>query len=710
MSTKTVTKLALVIAAIAFPWYPFIKYSQVVNADLACEYALIAFSLVILTGWVGQISLGQGAFVGIGAFVTGRLIDVWNIPFPLNLPIVAVVTAGVACLLGLVALRVRGLYLAVATLIFAWLCDAYLFTSSWLVGKGSATSIPPPHVGKRNTLTYFDLANKKILYLVLVAAVAAAWYAATNLKNSKTGRAFFAVRGSEMAAVSLGIDVNRYKILAFAISGALAGIAGNLMLIDLGAATPFSFQFTVSFFYLAIAVVGGIASLGGGVAAAILFAALSEAFFRIKFLNGLLDIVTVSLLLGVLLLYPGGLGALGVAISARVSKWWAVIRRRLQAASTPASDEEDIAVEGAERELDPTTNGHKPVRGNWLLESLGKDIAAVRRLATRLPGVKGQSVERNVLDVSRLDRLTAEDPLPVEEILKIEEELHTHRNWREMEVGDFQLPARRTDRLPILAAEHVVVKFGGLTAVNDVSVVVREHEIVGLIGPNGAGKTTTFNAIAGLNEPTSGEIRLFGQDASKLPVHVRAQMGVGRTFQLIQLFPQLNVFENLMVATHLQNPTGVAGHVLLTDRAITAERDARRWVRQVVTLMGLEEVADRRVAGLPFGVLRQIEIARALVTQAPFLMLDEPASGLDNAETDALARLLYFIRAELGVSILLIEHDVRMVTSVSDYMYVINRGAPLAEGTPAEVQRHPEVIAAYLGEPVGEAEAVEAGV
>ena len=359
-----------------------------------------------------------------------------------------------------------------------------------------------------------------------------------------------------------------------------------------------------------------------------------------------------------------------------------------------------------------STNGHKDVRPNWLLDSLSKDIAAVRRFTTRIPGVNGNSVERNVLDVSRLDRLTSETPLPVEEILKIEEELNTHRNWRDMEVGTFKLPARRKDRTPILKAEHVVVKFGGLTAVNDVSVIVREHEIVGLIGPNGAGKTTTFNAIAGLNEPTSGEIRLFGRDASKLPVHVRAQMGVGRTFQLIQLFPQLNVFENLMVATHLQNPTGVAGHVLLTDRAITAERDARKWVRQVVTLMGLEEVADRRVAGLPFGILRQIEIARALVTQAPFLMLDEPASGLDNAETDELARLLYFIRAELGVSILLIEHDVRMVTSVSDYMYVINRGAPLAEGTPAEVQRHPEVIAAYLGEPVGEADAevVEAGV
>jgi len=165
--------------------------------------------------------------------------------------------------------------------------------------------------------------------------VVAAWFAATNLRNSKTGRAFFAVRGSEIAAVSLGIDVNRYKLLAFAISGALAGIAGNLMLIDLGSATPFSFQFTVSFFYLAIAVVGGIASLGGGLASAILFATLDELFFRVKALGDLREIVPVALLLIVLLTYPGGLGALGTSISTRVGRWYRTLRRRLK---TPTPD------------------------------------------------------------------------------------------------------------------------------------------------------------------------------------------------------------------------------------------------------------------------------------------------------------------------------------------------------------------------------------
>jgi branched-chain amino acid transport system ATP-binding protein len=185
-------------------------------------------------------------------------------------------------------------------------------------------------------------------------------------------------------------------------------------------------------------------------------------------------------------------------------------------------------------------------------------------------------------------------------------------------------------------------------------------------------------------------------------VHRRAQLGLVRTFQVIQLFSQLTVFDNLMVATHLQNPTGVFSHLIVSAPSLMAEDRARRRVRRVIALLGLEELADRRVGGLPFGVLRLIELARALVTGASVVMLDEPASGLDNAETDRMAELLFFVRQELGVSVLLIEHDVRMVTAVSDYIYVINQGKPLADGPPERVQRDEAVVAAYLGDVVAE--------
>jgi branched-chain amino acid transport system ATP-binding protein len=264
------------------------------------------------------------------------------------------------------------------------------------------------------------------------------------------------------------------------------------------------------------------------------------------------------------------------------------------------------------------------------------------------------------------------------------------------------LPPARGDRRPILEAENITVQFGGLVAVGGVSLSVREGEIVGLIGPNGAGKTTTFNAISGLNEPTSGTVHLYGQDVTDQPVHKRAALGVARTFQVIQLFNQLTVFDNLLVATHLRGEGGVRDHLFVTRRCLDEEYDARMHVREVIVATGLEEISDRRVAGLPFGVLRRIELARAVVTGAPLIMLDEPASGLDNAETDRFAEQLFNLRSRMGVSMLLIEHDIRMVTNVSDYMYVIDRGRPLAEGKPSEVGSNEAVIAAYLGQAVAQ--------
>jgi branched-chain amino acid transport system ATP-binding protein len=258
---------------------------------------------------------------------------------------------------------------------------------------------------------------------------------------------------------------------------------------------------------------------------------------------------------------------------------------------------------------------------------------------------------------------------------------------------------------PVIEAEDITVRFGGLTAVKDASLRVEAGQIVGLIGPNGAGKTTLFNAISGLNSPTAGRVRLYGHDVTDLPVHERAAFGLGRTFQVIQLFPELTVFENLLVATHLHNPSHLLTNIVVTAKSLRAELAAEETCRRVVRFLGLEEIADRPVAGLPFGTLRMVEIGRALVTGAPTVMLDEPASGLDNTETDRLSELLLYVRAELGLSILLIEHDVKMVTSVSDYMYVLNRGEILAAGLPVDIQRNPAVVAAYLGEPLAEVSA-----
>jgi ABC-type branched-subunit amino acid transport system ATPase component/ABC-type branched-subunit amino acid transport system permease subunit len=691
---------------LAFPALPFIGSNIIGDANLAIEYALVGISLVLLIGLVGQISLAQASFVGIGAFVTGLIIQHLHVPFPANMPIAAAVAGLFAGLLGVVALRVRGLYLAVATLIFAWMCDAYLFQQSWLVGEGGSTAFAVPHVGVNNGFPSFDFSNRRTFYYIALATLIAATVGVSLIRRSKTGRAFFAVRGSEVAAASLGIDVTRYKLLAFGLSGVVAGVAGNLFAANSGAITTSEFTFTVSLFYLSIAVVGGLTSSGGAIGAGILFAALNEVFFQVDALAGYLDIVSSGLLIVVLLAYPGGLAAIPRTLGRLVERVQPQILALTERIDRPRTAVLRVVGGVAQRVVTARPRG---ARG---LEPDGRatgDIVAV----VPMPVTPRQRLQ--MLLGTRARALATEAPTgstghtrPVESVGHDVSELapRQHGGALQQLISASKLSTNaaihREDRPVVLGAEHVSMRFGGLLAVDDVSLSVREGEIVGLIGPNGAGKTTTFNCISGLLVPTSGIVSLFDRDVTSLPVHQRAKLGLGRTFQVIQLFPQLTVFDNLLVATHGSNPTGVLSHLAVSRKAIMAEREAREWVMQVVELLDLQDVAERSVAGLPFGVLRMVEVARAVVTGARLVMLDEPASGLDNTETQGLADLLLSLRAGLGLTLLLIEHDVKMVTSVSDYMYVLDRGRLLAEGTPREVQRNREVIAAYLGEPADE--------
>jgi ABC-type branched-subunit amino acid transport system ATPase component/branched-subunit amino acid ABC-type transport system permease component len=635
-----IVQVVAIIALLGWVWIPGVPYSVLTNTYEAGIYTLVALSLVLLTGWVGQISLGHAAFVGIGAFTTGLLVRHLNVPFPLNLPLAAVIAGGLAALLGLVALRVRGLYLAVATLIFSWMADSFLFASAHVVGPGGSSTIQSTDIGPAGGLPYFDFTDPRILYGFALSVVICAIYAVINIRDSKTGRAFRAIRGSEVAAASLGVSVTRFKVLAFAVSGMLAGAAGNLQIIGQRTVVPAQFSFTVSLFFLSIVVVGGLTSIPGAVVAALLFAALRELFFRVEALNGYLDLVSAALLVGALLVQSP---ALRVQLS------------RLR--------------------------GHLP------------DLHLADRVNAAMEPLRlGQRAPKPVEENAEPDTAEETEAAPVAEVAEpIRPEL--------------------APGTPVLEGDHITVRFGGLTAVSDASIRVEAGQIVGLIGPNGAGKTTLFNALSGLNQPTEGTVRLYGQDVSQVPVHERARMGLGRTFQVLQLFGDLTVRDNLLVATHVANDTGIMAHVLATEGSIRAERSARQRVDDVIKQFGIEDVADRPAAGLPFGLLRMVELARAVVTEAPLIMLDEPASGLDNNETDKLAELLLGLRRDLGVAMLLIEHDVHMVTRVSDYMYVLAQGQLLAQGRPEEVQRDPAVVAAYLGESVDdEAPAAPVGV
>jgi ABC-type branched-subunit amino acid transport system ATPase component len=259
-----------------------------------------------------------------------------------------------------------------------------------------------------------------------------------------------------------------------------------------------------------------------------------------------------------------------------------------------------------------------------------------------------------------------------------------------------EAPAVRPDAPAALYASDVTVRFGGLTAVSDASLDVREGEIVGLIGPNGAGKTTLFNAVLGLNEPAAGAIKLFGQDITGAPAHQRAGMGVARTFQVLQLFSGLSVFDNVLMGTHLHHRGGLFGGMVGTPVTIESEQRCRQRVASVLDLLGLAELADEPVTDLPFGTLRLVELGRALATGGRLLMLDEAASGLNDVETARLVEVVRNIRT-LGVSVLLIEHDMQMVSAACDRVFVMDRGEVIASGTPDAVSGDPRVQEAYLG-------------
>lgn len=250
-----------------------------------------------------------------------------------------------------------------------------------------------------------------------------------------------------------------------------------------------------------------------------------------------------------------------------------------------------------------------------------------------------------------------------------------------------------------LSLDRLTVDFGGLRALDDVSLEVGNGRIVGLIGPNGAGKTTLFDATLGLVQPTTGRVQILGQDVTHWPLHRRARLGVGRTFQRLELFGSLSVEDNIIVALESVSSVGsIANELLRRPLAIDVRLRAQDRAKQLLELVGLTEQAQTRAADLPMGLARILELARALATEPKILLLDEPSSGLNENETDELEDLLRELHRTEDLSILLVEHDMDFVLGLSQEIYVIDFGKLIAHGTPAKIRRDRAVRAAYLGE------------
>ena len=252
--------------------------------------------------------------------------------------------------------------------------------------------------------------------------------------------------------------------------------------------------------------------------------------------------------------------------------------------------------------------------------------------------------------------------------------------------------------MALLALQNVTLFFGGLRAVYNFSLRLEGGELMALIGPNGAGKTTVFNLISGFYRPTEGEIRFLDRDINGLRPHEVTALGIARTFQNIRLWNGLNVFDNLCVSQHYQLGYGFFQSVLRTPKFRSSERRVKKTTEEILDLLGLRHYALEQPKNLPYGLQRRVEIGRALALRPKLLLLDEPAAGMNPGEVDELIEMIRWIRGEFKLTVLLIEHHMRVVMNVCEHMKVIDFGETIAEGTPEQIRQNPRVIQAYLGE------------
>lgn len=249
----------------------------------------------------------------------------------------------------------------------------------------------------------------------------------------------------------------------------------------------------------------------------------------------------------------------------------------------------------------------------------------------------------------------------------------------------------------LIEVDNLTLSFGGIRAVDGASFTAQSGEVFSIIGPNGAGKTSVINLISRIYDPNSGRILIDGRDITRIPRHRTAHLGIARTFQNIELFERASVLDNLLMGRYFRKQTSVVEELMFLPRVLSEEIDSRRQAEEIIEFLELEHYRYETVSGLPYGIRKVIELGRALIMRPKMLLLDEPSSGLNLEETDDMAFWIQDLRDQLGIGIIMIEHDMRLVAAVSDRVMAMNQGKVLRIGLPGEVQNDPEVIAAYMG-------------
>jgi ABC-type branched-subunit amino acid transport system permease subunit/ABC-type branched-subunit amino acid transport system ATPase component len=611
---KPAVLAGVVVLAVVLTYVASNNYQTAISVGLIS--AIVALSLVVLTGYVGQISLAQMTFAGLGAYFCSRFADDMGIPFPFSIIVAGLATGIGGVILGLPALRVRGVNLAVVTLGAAVAVDSLVFNDARLTGGYSGISIKSPSIfGYSLDGIIHPFRYAMVCLVVLILCVAGvAW-----LRRSRLGLMMLAVRDNERAAAAEAVNTVRTKLIAFGLSAFMAGVAGGLFAYLYGHLSFDSFAPLASVTFVTTAYIGGIGSIAGAVIAGVISA--GGPVFELFASNASVDRYQ-ALIAGAGVVLTAVLNPDGVAPEFN-KNYKALMRRLRRDKATPAGVAPAVAA---------PTAGRAPI-----------SIAAL-------------AAERRRHDGAGPDDTGPDNTGPD----------NTGR-----------------DAAPLLDARGIRVAFGSVVAVDSVDFTVRRGRLVGLIGPNGAGKTTFIDAVCGF-VAAGGSVRFDGQPVERRPAHERARLGLRRTFQTTELFEDLTIRENLIVPAR--------AHAAGADEP-TSNRFS---VEEILRLLDLQDKAECLPRELSSGEAKMAGLARALRGEPKLLLLDEPAAGLDSQESRELGRRLLSL-LDLGISMVLVDHDLELVMGVCDEVVVLDRGHLLASGPPETVRRDPAVRAAYIG-------------
>ena len=618
-------------------------------------YSILLLGLDIVFGYTGEVSLGHAALLGIGAYTAGILSFKLGIGLLPSIPAGIVVAALFGLVMALPALQVTGPYLAMVTLAFGTIIYTLINEMDFLTNGPMGITLQKPIFWDFRDYapdgSFFDMSTARLkefeFYFLVAACLLLSLVAINRLIASRYGRAFEALRDAPIASDCMGVSVYKHKVIAFAFSAGMAGLAGSLFAYSEQYVAPNNFSIELAIQFLLAVTLGGRKSRVGPMLGAVIIVVLP---------NLLADIELFRIIAGVIAM---------VAVVAGVAGF----RRAESKTRLLIPVVLCVAFFAFSALLDKVTDFKLAIFGAMILFVVyylpDGIFGFVRAAAARLrPGL----VQAHAVITARGD---------------------AGRVWSATE------PAVTSGRA-LLEVKAIMMQFGGLKALNQVDLAVMPSTIHGLIGPNGSGKSTMMNVLTGIYVPTGGDILLEGASLVGKKSPEIAAAGIARTFQNVQLFGELTLIENIMVGLHHTYAGSLAEVVVASPRARREEADAQVRAASLLEFVGLEALANEEARNLPYGKQRLLEIARALALDPKLLLLDEPAAGLTAPDIKVLVEIIRKIKAH-GVTVVLIEHHMDVVMSLCDTVTVLDFGQKIAEGVPAAVQADERVIAAYLG-------------